>query len=84
MVKNIIMVDFLVNRNEAFEGVNIHNSKANIIRQLSVPEVHTSLSPSILAYPEGLPEGYARIRGLRLVWTEGTESYLMYAMKIAI
>ena len=52
----------------------------NIIRQLTVPEVDTSLGLSIKAYPEGLPEGYALIRRPRLVSTEGTVGCIMCAM----
>ena len=50
------------------------------IRQLTVPEVDTSLGLSIKAYPEGLPEGYALIRRPRLVSTEGTVGCIMCAM----
>ena len=52
----------------------------NNIRQLTVPEVDTSLGLSIKAYPEGLPEGYALIRRPRLVSTEGTVGCIMCAM----
>ena len=52
----------------------------NNIRQLTVPEVDTSLGLSIKAYPEGLPKGYALIRRPRLVSTEGTVGCIMCAM----
>ena len=57
-----------------------HHHQISSIRQLTVPEVDTSLGLSIKAYPEGLPEGYALIRRPRLVSTEGTVGCIMCAM----
>ena len=60
--------------------MNFLLAEINTIRQLTVPEVDTSLGLSIKAYPEGLPEGYALIRRPRLVSTEGTVGCIMCAM----
>ena len=62
------------------EGDDVTNLDHDTIRQLTVPEVDTSLGLSIKAYPEGLPEGYALIRRPRLVSTEGTVGCIMCAM----